>query len=380
MTNSFFRNKTQLAVGSLFFIHGTCFSSWGSRIPTIQANLGLSEADLGTVLFSMPIGSLLSMPMATYLTKRIGSKPTLLTAIAFYSIFLISIGMANSPVMLSILLVCFGFCSNLVNVSINTQAIALENILSRTIMSSLHGLWSLAGFFGAAIGAMMIAFNISPLYHFIFSAATGLLILTFTNKHLLIEKKATSTKKLKLKLPAPALILLGLTAFASMMSEGAMFDWSGVYFKKVIMVEPSLVGLGYASFMFTMALARFFADHYINNLGSKVVLRWCGLVITIGLLISVVHVSLWTGVLGFFLVGAGTSAVVPLVFSLAGKVKDHSPSDSIAMVSTIGFLGFLIGPPIIGHLAELSSLRLSFSLIALMGVVIVFLAQKIKIN
>ncbi len=377
MITSFIKNKNQLAVGSLFFIHGTCFSSWGSRIPTIQANLGLSEADLGTVLFSMPIGSLLSMPVATYLTKRFGSKPTLLMAICLYGIFLISIGLARSSLMLSALLLCFGFCSNLVNVSINTQAIALENLLSRTVMSSLHGLWSLAGFFGAAIGATMIALKISPLYHFIFSACIGLFLLVFVSKHLLVEQRPPKSGKFKFKLPSSVLVILGLTAFASMISEGAMFDWSGVYFKKVIQVDPALVGLGYASFMFTMALARFFADHYINNFGSKVVLKWCGAIITIGLLISVVHVSLWTGILGFFLVGAGTSAVVPLVFSLAGKVPESSPSDAIALVSTIGFMGFLIGPPIIGHLAELSSLRLSFSLIAVMGVVIVILARKI---
>lgn len=378
--STLFRNKSQLAVGTLFFIHGTCFSSWGSRIPTIQANLGLSEADLGTVLFSMPIGSLLSMPVATFLTKRIGSKTTLIMSISFYGLFLISIGLAPNSLMLSALLACFGFCSNMVNVSINTQAIALEKILNRTVMSSLHGLWSLAGFFGAAIGAVMIAFKVDPLYHFIFSAALGLILLLLVMNHLLHEDRAPKGGKFKFKIPPPVLMILGLTAFASMISEGAMFDWSGVYFKKVIEVGPSLVGLGYASFMFTMALARFLADHYIINFGSRVVLRWCGVIITAGLLLSVVHVSLWTGVVGFFLVGAGTSAVVPLVFSLAGKVPESSPSDAIALVSTIGFLGFLIGPPIIGHLADFSSLRLSFSLIALMGILIFFLAGRIRVK
>lgn len=378
MIESLLKNKARLAVGALFFIHGTCFSSWGSRIPTIQAQLGLSEAELGTVLFSVPIGSLSSMPVATYLTKRLGSKSTLSLAICFYILCLVAIALAKSWEALSLTLILFGFFSNMVNVSLNTQAVALESILARTVMSSLHGLWSLAGFFGAAFGAFMIAFNIAPVYHFICTAILASFIFLCVHKNLLQNKREKTGHKLKLKLPSKTLSLLGVIAFASMICEGAMFDWSGVYFKKVIQVSPSLVGLGYSSFMFTMALARFFADHYINKFGSKSVLSWCGLTIAFGLILAVAHVSLWSGVLGFFLVGAGTSAVVPLVFSLAGKVPESSPSDSIAIVSTIGFLGFLIGPPIIGHLAQISSLRLSFSLMALMGFSITLLGREVR--
>ncbi len=375
MIKSFLHNKTQLAVGALFFIHGTCFSSWGSRIPTIQSQLGLSEGELGSVLFSVPIGSLVSMPVATFLTKRLGSKTTLSVAICLYILCLLGIGSARSLAQLSTALILFGLFSNLVNVSVNTQAVALESVLGRTVMSSLHGLWSLAGFFGAAFGALMIGLQVTPLSHFFVTAFLSLLIFIFVRRNLIQDERAKSQGKFKLRLPSRALFLLGVIAFACMICEGAMFDWSGVYFKKVIKVNPSLVGLGYSSFMFTMALARFFADHYINNFGGRIVLKWSGLIIFLGLILSVAHISLWSGVVGFFLVGAGTSAVVPLVFSLAGKVPESSPSDSIAIVSTIGFLGFLIGPPIIGHLAELSSLRVSFALVALMGLLIMFLGR-----
>ena len=149
----------------------------------------------------------------------------------------------------------------------------------------------------------------------------------------------------------------------------------GVYFKKVIAVAPEYVGLGYASFMSTMAATRFFADSFTHRFGVKKVLYSCGALISLGLLISLLYVHLVSGIIGFLLVGAGTSAVVPLVFSEAGKVKGLNPSYSIAAVSTIGFLGFLFGPPLIGWIAALSSLRASFFVVALMGLAIILLAR-----
>lgn len=372
--------RSRWAIGSFFFLHGLCFSSWGARIPAIQQKLGLSEVELGTVLFSIPIGSLLSMPVAAWLVARFGSQRILPVGILLYSLMLVSLGWATSAWQLSLCLIVFGCMSNSVNVAVNTQAVAVESLLKKTVMASLHGLWSLAGFFGAAIGTVMIGAEIEPKNHFLLVLGLIVALLIWNYRYLLpdtiIQNEVEESKPLFV-LPRGQLVGLGLIAFCSMICEGAMFDWSGVYFKKVIQVDPAWVGLGYTAFMTTMAGTRFIADRMIGRFGIKGVLQVSAALIVAGLLISIIYPTMTMGIIGFLLVGAGTSAVVPLVFSEAGKVTFMSPSSAIAAVSTIGFLGFLIGPPVIGWIAGLTSLRVSFAVIAVMGLGIYFLAQKI---
>jgi MFS family permease len=152
-----------------------------------------------------------------------------------------------------------------------------------------------------------------------------------------------------------------------MICEGAMFDWSGVYFQTVLEAPPAQIGLGYGAFMGAMASTRFIADHLTVKYGARRILTACGLLVALGLLLAISKPSVVTGMAGFLLVGAGTSAVVPLVFSQAGKVGGMSPSAAIAAASTIGFIGFLLGPPLIGWIAAASSLRWSFLVIAVLG-------------
>lgn len=368
-------HRSRWAIGAAFFLHGLCFSSWGARIPTIQQNLGLSEIELGSVLFALPIGSIISMPIATWIVGQFGSRIALSFALSFYSLMLVTIGLATTPLQLALFLILFGCCSNTVNVSVNTQAIAVEALLKKSVMSSLHGLWSLAGFGGAAIGLIMIGAKVPLVWHFALISSLVLMGVLWNQKFFLPDTAAKKEKTPLFTLPDRALMGLGLIAFCSMICEGAMFDWSGVYFKKVILAEGSLVGAGYAAFMSTMAGTRFVADHLITKLGINKVLKSCGILIATGLMISVIFPNLTAGIIGFLLVGAGTSAVVPLVFSEAGKISE-TPSAAIAAVSTIGFIGFLIGPPLIGWIAGISSLRASFSLVAVMGLGIYFLANK----
>lgn len=366
-------HRSRWAIGAAFFLHGICFSSWAARIPSIQQKLSLSEIELGTVLFALPIGSILSMPAATWIVQKYSSRRSLGLALILYSLMLIVIGLAQTPLQLTLSLILFGCCSNTVNVSVNTQAVAIESLLKKSVMSSLHGLWSLAGFIGAAIGLFMIGNQIQLPLHFSFISLIVIISVLWNKKYFLPD---TAEKKEKIPLftfPDRTLIGLGLIAFCSMICEGAMFDWSGVYFKKVILAEGSLIGAGHVAFMSTMAGTRFVADHLITKFGISRVLKICGLLIATGLMISVIFPYLIPGIFGFLLVGAGTSAVVPLVFSETGKASTN-PSTAIAAVSTIGFIGFLVGPPLIGWIAGISSLRVSFTLIALMGLGIYFLA------
>ena len=158
-----------------------------------------------------------------------------------------------------------------------------------------------------------------------------------------------------------------------------MFDWSGVYFKKVLLVEKGWVGAGYTAFMSTMALGRFGADWLAGRLGPKRVIQLSGLLTATGLLIAVLVPTLVAGLLGFLLVGFGTSAVVPLVYSAAGRSTRMSAGMALASVSSIGFLGFLLGPPIIGFVAGATSLRVSFALISFMGLCVSAVASRVRV-
>lgn len=367
--------RQRLAVGSLFFFHGLCCSSWASRIPSIQTQMNLSEASLGSLLFAIPVGSLLSMPLAAALVSRVGSRKSAAIAVFAYACFLISIGAAPNSTFLACALFLFGLAGNLVNMSINTQAVEIEVRLEKNLMSSMHGLWSLAGFIGASIGTFMIGWQVPPLWHFTGMMGIALIGLAFNYSALQVDRKR-ATSQSGFALPDRRLLGLGIVAFCSMLCEGAMFDWSGVYFQRVVLAEPAWIGMGYASFMSTMALTRLLGDFLIPRFGRKIILQISGLLIVAGLGLAVFWPSFWPCVLGFFMVGSGTALIVPLVFSEAGKSSTHSASTAIAAVSTVGFFGFLIGPPLIGWIAEWTSLRWSFALIAIMGFAIFLLARR----
>lgn len=374
-----FTNRThRIAIGSLFFFYGLCFASWASRIPSIQQQLKLSEAALGGVLFALPIGLFISLPISGWLIAKIGSRRVILLSGIIYSCLLLGIGFSSTVMQLVISLFIFGFSGNMLNVSANTQAVTLEDKYKRPILAKFHGMWSLAGFAGAAIGTFMIAQGIIPGYHYLYISGFSLLI-AFISYHFLLHKDLQTEENIPIfSMPDKALFSLGAIAFCSMLCEGAMFDWSGVYFKKAVMVEPEWVGAGYTAFMITMAGTRFLADNFTARFGLKRVLQVSGIFTALGLAVSVIFPTLVMAIIGFLLVGIGVSSVVPLVYSAVGKSKTLSPGVAIAAVSTVGFLGLLLGPPIIGLIAGITSLRVSFAILAFMGLCVTFLATKAK--
>ncbi|MEO6327724.1 MAG: MFS transporter [Ginsengibacter sp.] len=370
----------RIAVGSLFFLLGFCFSSWASRIPTIRQRLDLSDSELGIVLFALPVGLLLSLIVSGVLVNKFGSRKIVTSAILIYSVILLGIGYSHTTFLLTVSLFFFGFVGNLVNISVNTQALGVEALYQRSIMAAFHGIWSIAGFTGAAIGTIMTGNNVIPFHHF-------LVITTIVFIAVAINFRFTLAKDFNTKPNHPftfkfekSLINLGLIAFCSMICEGAMFDWSGVYFDKVLNVDKAWTGAGYTAFMLTMATGRFIADWFTNKFGLKFTLQLSGSLAASGLLIAVLFPYLVTSILGFFLVGFGVSSVVPLVYSVAGKSKVLSAGTALSAVSTIGFLGFLLGPPVIGIIAGATSLRVSFTLIAIMGFCITLIASRRKFD
>lgn len=242
-------------------------------------------------------------------------------------------------------------------------------------MATFHGMWSLAGFAGAAIGTWMIGRDASPMYHFSFIFVVFVIINTICAFYLVPKDEVMTEKRPLFAMPDRSLIALGMIAFCSMMAEGAMFDWSGVYFSKVVTVDSALTGIGYTTFMIAMATMRFIADGLSEKIGLKRILQVSGLLTTIGLLVAVTVPELMPALVGFFLIGLGVSSVVPMVYSAAGKSKTLSPGTALTAVSSLGFMGFLIGPPIIGFIAEATNLRVSFLAITIMSVSVVVLSS-----
>jgi MFS family permease len=372
------RLALRIAVGAMFFMAGLCFASWASRIATIQQNLGLSFAALGGVLSALPVGLMCSLPFSGWIITKIGSRRLLIGALTVYGITLMSLGLAQNTFQLICCLLLFGFSSNAVNISVNTQAVATEQLYGKPIMASFHGLWSLAGFTGAGIGTLMIAEGIDPFHHFALISITIVISIVIAARSLKNDKTASSGPIFVL--PDSSLIKLGVIAFCSMVCEGAMFDWSTIYFRDIIHPDKAWIGAGYACFMGAMASGRFIADWFAGRFGLKRILQVSGTLTAIGLLISVAFPYLWPAMGGFILVGIGVSSVVPMVYSAAGRSKTMAPGVALAAVSTIGFSGFLIAPSIIGFIAGLATLRASFILIACMGVSVVVVSSKTKLE
>jgi MFS family permease len=370
------KKSNRIAVSVFFFTAGFTFASWASRIPHIQAKLQLNEAALGSVLLALPIGLLVSLLLAGGLITRFGSKNVLFIAALMYSSILVLLGLAATVWQLAGTLFIFGIASNLYNISVNTQAVGVEKLYGRSIMATFHGLWSLAGFTGATVGSVMVSFSIIPWMHFAMVGLCGLIATCIFTGSTLPEARDYNNQQ-SFTLPDKHILQLGLIAFGCLVCEGVMFDWSGVYFKKVVLAPSSLNTLGYAGFMGCMAFGRFFADKVVMKLGAKNMLIFSGIVIFTGLLTAVIFPTIVLATAGFMLVGFGVSSVVPIVYSKAGQNKTMNAGRALAAISTIGFAGFLIGPPLIGFVAEATNLRWSFTLIALIGLSTAILAKKI---
>lgn len=371
--------KTITSVGVFFYIQGVVFGSWASRIPDLKDHLHLGEGALGTILFLLPMGQLTMMPFSGRIVTRFGSRNVLRVALMGYSFILLLIGQVQSAWQLSLCLYLFGLIGNLCNISVNTQGVNAETIHHKPVFSTFHGLWSLGGFTGALVGWLMIRYQVSPSMHFPF-----ITLFVWVNDYIfqrnLIPRQALSTviPKYRFRLPQGQLLLLGLIAFCCMSVEGCMFDWTGVYFRQVVLADERFVSAGYAAFMITMSAGRFMGDRMSVRFGRK---RWVmisGVLITLGIGLTVLMPAIVPAVIGCMLTGIGVSSIIPLMYSTAGKDTQIASGIAIASVAGIGYLGFLLGPPIIGYIAEAVGLRFSFALMGMGGIAILWLVRKVR--
>lgn len=376
------KKRIRITVSLFYFSMGLMFASWASRIPDIKTALHLNDALFGTILFAMPVAQFLMMTFSGKLVTRFGSRKVVLFALPLYSICLTNIGLVREGWQLAIALFLFGLAGNLCNISINTQGVAAERLYQRPIMASFHGGWSVAGFTGALIGLIMINLKIVPYWHFVTVILVVWIIIGFNHQHLVKGKPAINPDEPKRKFfnrPDKALVQLGVIGFCSMASEGAMFDWSGIYFKDVVRAPSSIVILGYTSFMIMMASGRFLADFVTSKIGRTRLLQICGVMISTGLYMAVLFPYLVISTIAFMLVGLGVSSIVPSVYSAAGRHTKVPPGIALATVASVSFLGFLMGPPMIGYISQAAGLRYSFAVIGIFGFGITVMVSNIKL-
>jgi len=375
------KKRIRIAVSLFYFSMGLCFASWASRIPDIKTALMLSDAAFGTILFALPVGQFLMMPVSGKLVTHFGSSKVIVFAMPVYALCLTNLGLATQGWQLAIGLFLFGVFGNMCNIAVNTQGIAAEKLYGRPIMSAFHGGWSIAGFTGALVGLAMINLKVPPYYHFWIVIGMVSLIVAL-NYGMLVQGNSrpamASERKKFFSKPDSTLLQLGVIGFCSMASEGAMFDWSGIYFKDVVKAPASLVILGYTSFMIMMSAGRFIADRLVMRFGRKHLLQVSGILISSGLFLSVFFPYLVTSTIAFMMVGLGVSSIVPSVYSAAGKHPTIAPGIALATVSSVSFLGFLMGPPLIGYISAVAGLRYSFAVIGIFGICITLLVSKIR--
>jgi MFS family permease len=369
--------KIRIANAVFFFVSGFGYTTWASRIPSIQQHLHLNDAELGLALFALPIGLMATMPVTARLLNTISSSRMMLMGSVAFNIMLSLLGFANLYWEFIVILLFFGSSRNILNLSINTQSVGVQALYKKSIITTFHGIWSSAGLAGAAVGYFMVITNIPPAWHL---SAVGIVlcILSFyAFPNTLHQKPQPQENKPIFILPDKALLKFALICFASMACENVMYDWSGIYIQKAVHASKATATAGFVFFMIAVTVGRFAGDSLVNTRGIKPVLKNSGFLIVSGFALAIGLPYPATAIAGFAMIGLGVSCMVPLVFSAAGKSKTMSGGPAIAAVSTIGYLGFLFVPPFVGFVAQAANLRWAFAVIATLGLVILWMTSKI---
>lgn len=367
------KNRQRIFLSVFFFTSGFCFSSWASRIPTIKTFFGYNEAELGTILLFMPISSLIGLPVSGWLVTRYDSRIPMSFAFIALALSLLSIGFATTGFALIASLCIFSFSMRVLNIAMNTQAIALQKLFNRKINGSFHGLWSTGGIIGVGFSTVMVALDISMPNHLLIVSSLTLLITFFSYRYLLRNDRSTSGNKLILGKPDPYIVYLGLLVFFAGLCEGGMFDWSGIYFKEIVKVE--IFTWGYLTYMICMALSRFASDRVVERIGMANTFIVSSCFTFFGIFLAITFPTFWPSMIGFCLTGFGTASIIPMTFTLASGSKKYSPGMAISLIATYGIVGMFIGPPLVGYIAHAFNLRISFLIFAFSGAMFIPVSQ-----
>jgi len=354
------------------------FGNWVTRIPDIKLALGLTDATLGLALLGAPIGAMIIMPFSGWIIARfnVGKTTLLFALLQMLSPTILSLSTSLWTLMAG--LFYFGFTNAIMDIAMNAAAASVEKKQKRPIMSTCHGMWSLGAMAGSAVGSVVLALHVEPGVHLMGLTLFLLAFIATIARYILMYREETNSEDKLFAIPNRTLLALAIMAFCILLSEGAIADWSALYMKESLIASPVLTGLAYAAFSGMMAIGRFMGDAIIPVIGKKKTALWGGLLSAISLAITLVLGDPYLAIIGFALTGLGYSCVVPVIFSSAANEPGFSAGAGIAAVSTVGYAGFLAGPPLIGLLSEQYSLPFGMGLIVILSFLVFILAMKIR--
>ncbi|HET8524252.1 MAG TPA: MFS transporter [Thermomicrobiales bacterium] len=368
----------RIATSALFFANGAGAANWVVRIPAVQDRLNLSTGALGAALLCIALGSLVAMPLTGLLVARAGSKAVSRAAALVFFLALPLPALAPDFPLFVIALLIFGATTGSLDVSMNSQGVTVELQYGRPIMSSYHALFSLGGLVGAAAGGVIAGWGVAPGPHLV-GAAVVLGVCALGISHWMLGAHADVVKHGPMfARPTQALAALGVVAFCVLMGEGAVSDWSAIYLKRIVGTGPGLAAAGFAVFSLTMAFGRLGGDYLVNRVGPMVPVRVGGVVSATGVILAVLVPWPVSVLAGFALIGLGFSFVFPVVVSAAARTPGMPASVAIAAISTTGYFGFLVGPPLIGLTAEIVGLRAALLIVAMLAVLIAIFGRAVE--
>lgn len=352
-----------------FFASGFIFATWGVHIPTVKAHYGVTEAELGLAMLAAGVGALLGLTQASRWIGRYGARATAGLCGAVYALLLAGLLVMPGYAALLGLLAAFGIVTSVFDVAINTEAAELELRNGHPLMSGMHGMFSLGGMAGAVTGSAALAAGVAPQSHLTLVAVAMALAVVLSAQWMLPrEATAFAVGNEGFRLPRGALVILGVLAALGLIAEGAIYDWSVLYLKQELGSPQQQAALAYASFSAAMAATRFGGDAMRARFAPAVLLRGSALLAAASMTLVLSTDAPWLALAGFAGVGAGFANVVPILFAASARVPGVEPARGIAAVSAAAYLGFMAGPPVIGFLAEVSSLTAALYVVVVFAV------------
>ncbi|WP_406509484.1 MFS transporter [Streptomyces sp. NBC_00212] len=370
--------RARLAIAAVFCVHGAVTGNFATRVPWIQEHAGVSAGQLGLALAFPAIGSSLLMPLSGAVTHRFGARNALRGLLALWTLALALPALAPNVYTLCAALFAYGASAGMADVAMNALGVETENRLGRSIMSSLHGMWSVGALIGSAAGTLAAHLGADArLHHTVAAAVLTLLGLAACQGVLDLRSAPDEAPPPRFALPPKSALVIGMVGFCAVFAEGASLDWSAVYLRDVLDASAGTAAACTTAFTLTMAAARLAGDKGVDRFGAVRTVRGGGVLATLGGLLVVVAPGPAVAMAGFGLMGLGVAVVVPLAFAAAGR-SGPNPSQAIAGVATITYTSGLVAPSAIGGIADLTSLVVSFGLVTVLGLGLVAGARVLR--
>jgi MFS family permease len=357
------------ALAVLFLVDGAGFGTWAAHVPVFKQFLHIENGSLTFVLISVIAGAIISMPVTGQLIARYGSRRVIRNAAISYVLMIGLLAQASNFWLLVIFAGLFGAAKGAFDISVNAQAMAVEKYYGRSSMSFFQGCWSAGGLLGAGAAGLMLQRQGTVRSDLSFTAGVLVLCCILTLP-MLVEEAVRPRAAEKFVWPNAALMRIAVLAAFGLLAEGSIADWASVYLHSNVGVTLPSAAAGYAAYAIAMAAARFSGDWLAQRVSGKNILHGSGLLIAAGLGCTLLSHSWWPAVFGLMLAGTGVANIVPVIWSVAGRDTRMGAGPAISATATIGYCGFLTGPPIIGSLAVMIGLRQAMGVIVLCGIIV----------